>query len=366
MLSVSAADLAREKGDRYFAAQRVRQQLVSALHERASSADGAAEKLRAALGNSKNFRLPQLEQALQSFGSSVSRFDMYSVLMQHWCPQVGGVPTDEFVTEVLSEQPRTSSTHISLCEQTPPETDGHSESAPAQTPSRHTPRVQSMDLSRLTASMAELRTAAPPAPYATWSADFLGTPQRGIKAAGVVSCGGPYFTLSSAPSRAAGFSPFRSTSAAETIVSGALRASAKQVTLNRRWNSPPGFLPPASPSPVTPVASAAGPADDALKSAARTQRATGARRHAPATPPPYATLSETELRDVHKSTPKCGDFSAAMELEPAGQRPAAPEVDESLLPFAASWMGPRPTSRRGCMRPQTASIVQRDGSYTSC
>jgi hypothetical protein len=365
MLSVSAADLAKEHGDRYFAAQCVRQLFATAMHERASSADDAAQQLRAALGNGPSFRLPQLEQALHTFSLSVSRFEMYSVLMQHWSPHVGGVPMDEFLIEVLSERPRTAPAQVGLCQQTPSEPHERPESAPAQTPSKDTPRVQSTDLSHLTGSMAELRTAAPPAPYATWSPDFLGTPQREIKAAGVSSPDGFCLPGASATSRAAGFSPVPSISAAETIVSGALRASAKHAALNRHWNSPPGFPPHASPSPITPIAITDVSADNA-HSAARTQRATSVRSHAPATPPPYATLSEIELRAVRESIPKCGDFSPATELEPAGQRPAAPDVDESLLPFAASWMGPRPTSRRGCMRPMSASIVQRDGSYTSC
>jgi len=379
MLSISAADLAQEHGDRYFAAQRVRQRLVSSLHQgAASSAAGAAESLRRALGAADSFRLPELEQALRIFGVPFSHLDTYSVLGHHWSSQLGGVPTDEFVTSVLGERPLTPrATQPASPRQRPLTPNAAQPASPRQSPPRLWPapfasaaspgagasvlRVQSTDLSHLTTSMAELRTQPPPAPYATWSDEFLGTPQR--SAAHAPPRGDLFSRPATAPSpasRAAGYSPLRSLSAAEVLVSGALRSSAKHAALDRGWKSPPGFLPSESAYGKTSIAAAFGQAADEQTAASTVYRATTARRRAPPSPPPYATLTHEQMEAARHDLPK-----HAPQLEPAGRRLAAPDVDESLLPFSATWMGPRPTSRRGCMRPQTASIVQENGSYTA-
>jgi len=147
--------------------------------------------------------------------------------------------------------------------------------------------------------------------------------------------------------------------------------------------------------------------------ASTVHRATATRPRAPPSPAPYATLTDEQLETARRELPKHGlpasqlrlkqnytsrwvnprlsepgwhlqrtmshpparlsrvrpnlpgaaagaldpvprpaSAGLGLDAEPAGRRLAGPEVDESLLPCGASWMGPRPTSRRGCMRPQ--------------
>ena len=368
MLSVSAADLAREHGDRYFTAQRVRQLLVTALHKAGEGADRAATKLRLALGAGESFRLMELEQALESLGVSVSRFDMYSVLMQHWNTRLGGVSTDDFVIEVLSERllTRNSSKGTTPDKESPVVIAENSISVTPSAPVTPRPSVQSSDISQLTASLTELRSVPPPAPYATWTDDFLSVSQE-ISNISFTSPAGTYYHNRRSPAgrpHAAGYSSPSSLSAAETIASGYTHSPLVQGVFDPYRHSLPGFLLPETRTVESRTSQALKVTMDAA--AKRHTQSLGARvaYHSPVTPP-YATLSKSQLESALADLPNCALFSRQLQLEPAGRRRAVPEVDESILPFTASWMGPRPVSRRGCIRPQTASIVQRDGSYTS-